>query len=224
MNSRKVEMKQNVMGDKYEQARKNRAWFDDHGIFTINIMGSPGCGKTTLLEMTAGRINEKMTVIEGDLQTDRDTQRMLDIGVDAYQITTGQGCHLDAFLVEKALINMKLNKPGILFIENVGNLVCPASHDLGAHLNVVVLSVPEGDDKVAKYPVMFQKADVLLLTKVDLLPVIKYNMQRVIDDFALVNPRSEIISMALPDTGIQAWVDYISNKKGDQKYVSGNSR
>jgi len=117
--------------------------------------------------------------------------------VDALQITTGQGCHLDAFMIDKALPKIELNQGQVLFIENVGNLVCPASHDLGSQVNVVLLSLPEGDDKIGKYPIMFQKADVLLLTKTDLLGLVPYDKKRVYEDFKKVNPKAPVIEISL---------------------------
>ena len=175
----------------------NRSYFTDKKILCINIMGSPGCGKTSLLELTAANIKQKISVIEGDLQTERDADRIKKAGVDALQITTGQGCHLDAFMIDKALPKIELNQGQVLFIENVGNLVCPASHDLGSQVNVVLLSLPEGDDKIGKYPIMFQKADVLLLTKTDLLGLVPYDKKRVYEDFKKVNPKAPVIEISL---------------------------
>jgi len=147
------------------QAESNRKHFDSYGIFAVNLMSSPGSGKTTLLEKTIEYLSDqlKIGVIEGDLETNRDAERIKSKGAPAYQITTGQACHLDAFMVHEGIHHLPLEKLDVVFIENVGNLVCPASYDIGTHLNVVLLSVPEGDDKPAKYPVMFRSADLLLL-------------------------------------------------------------
>jgi hydrogenase nickel incorporation protein HypB len=153
-------------------AAQNRARLDARRLLTINLMSSPGSGKTSLLEATiralAGRL--RIGVIEGDLETENDADRIRALGVPAHQITTGTACHLDAHLVEHGLDALDIDALDILFIENVGNLVCPASFDLGHHRNVVLLSVTEGDDKPAKYPVMFRAADLMLLSKTDLLP------------------------------------------------------
>jgi len=153
------------------QARHNREHFDRHGVFSINLMSSPGAGKTRLLEATAEALEGRfrMAVIEGDLETENDAARLRARGIPAVQITTGSACHLDAGMVHRALHQMSLDDVDLLFIENVGNLVCPASFDLGQHQNVVLLSVTEGDDKPAKYPVMFRAADLVALSKSDLL-------------------------------------------------------
>ena len=152
------------------QARLNRARFDQAGVLTINLMSSPGSGKTALLEATIRRLQGQLRigVIEGDLETENDAERIRALGVVAHQITTGTACHLDAHLVEGAFRHIDPADFDILFIENVGNLVCPASFDLGHHRNVALLSVTEGDDKPAKYPVLFRAADLMVLSKADL--------------------------------------------------------
>ncbi len=153
-------------------AHHNREHFDELGILAINLMSSPGAGKTALLEATIERLGSelRLAVIEGDLETENDAARIRAKGVPAVQITTGSACHLDAAMVHDALHELELGDIDVLFIENVGNLVCPASFDLGQHLNVVLLSTTEGDDKPAKYPVMFRNSDLVALTKTDLLP------------------------------------------------------
>jgi hydrogenase nickel incorporation protein HypB len=155
-------------------AAHNREHFDSHGVVALNLMSSPGAGKTALLEATidALKADFRIAVIEGDLETDNDARRIRAHGVPAVQITTGSACHLDAQMVHNALHELSLSNLDIVFIENVGNLVCPASFDLGQHRNIVLLSTTEGDDKPAKYPVMFRAADLVLLTKMDLAPVI----------------------------------------------------
>ncbi|MBI1200940.1 MAG: hydrogenase nickel incorporation protein HypB [Rhodopseudomonas sp.] len=154
-------------------AGHNRGHFDSHGVVAFNLMSSPGAGKTALLEATidALKADFRIAVIEGDLETDNDARRIRAHGVPAVQITTGSACHLDAQMVHNALHDLPLAGLDIVFIENVGNLVCPAGFDLGQHRNVVLLSVTEGDDKPTKYPVMFRAADAMLLTKMDLAPV-----------------------------------------------------
>lgn len=154
------------------QARLNRARLDTRGILTVNLMSSPGSGKTALLEATIRHLDGQLRigVIEGDLETENDAERIRALGIPAHQITTGTACHLDAHLVQGGLDRLDLDQLDILFIENVGNLVCPASFDLGHHRNVTLLSVTEGDDKPAKYPVMFRAADLMLISKTDLLP------------------------------------------------------
>ena len=165
---------EHLLNDNDRQATHNRQYFDQHRILVINLMSAPGSGKTTLLEATIVALKDtlRLAVIEGDLETENDADRIRAHGVPAVQITTGSACHLDARMVRDALYELDLHGLDILFIENVGNLICPASFDLGQHANVILLSVTEGDDKPAKYPVMCRAADLLLISKVDLLSVI----------------------------------------------------
>jgi len=168
-----VEVLQDLLAANDGVARHNREHFDSHGVLAINLMSSPGAGKTALLEATIVALHRRyrIAVIEGDLETDNDAARIRAHGVPAVQITTGTACHLDAHLVHRALHQLPLAGLDLLFIENVGNLVCPASFDLGQHLNVTLLSVTEGDDKPAKYPVIFRASDLVVLSKTDLLDV-----------------------------------------------------
>jgi hydrogenase nickel incorporation protein HypB len=172
-----VDVFQNLLEANQQVATHNREHFDLHGVLAINLMSSPGAGKTALLEATivALRDRYRIAVIEGDLETDNDAARIRAHGVPALQITTGTACHLDAHMVHRALHDLTLTGIDLLFIENVGNLVCPASFDLGQHRNVTLLSVTEGDDKPAKYPVIFRASDLVVLSKADLL--------KVLDDF-----------------------------------------
>lgn len=163
-----------LLSENDQQAGHNRSHFDRHGVLAINLMSSPGSGKTALLEATIEALGSELriAVIEGDLETENDAERIRAKGVPAIQIATGTACHLDAHMVHDALHQLDLDNIDVLFIENVGNLVCPASFDLGHHRNVTLLSVTEGDDKPAKYPVMFRAADLMLITKTDLLAVL----------------------------------------------------
>ena len=169
-----IDVLQDLLAANDRTAAHNRAHFDAHGVLTINLMSSPGAGKTALLEATIAALRDRyrIAVIEGDLETDNDAARIRAQGVPALQITTGTACHLDAELVHRALHELPLSGLDLLFIENVGNLVCPASFDLGQHLNVTLLSVTEGDDKPAKYPVIFRASDLVVLSKADLLDVL----------------------------------------------------
>ncbi|MBK5938700.1 hydrogenase nickel incorporation protein HypB [Halochromatium roseum] len=169
-----VEVLTGLLDENDHQALHNREHFDRHNLLALNLMSSPGAGKTSLLEATIEALQGELriAVIEGDLETENDAERIRAKGVPAIQIATGSACHLDAHMVHDALHQLDLADIDILFIENVGNLVCPASFDLGQHRNVTLLSVPEGDDKPAKYPVMFRAADLVLLSKADLLPVL----------------------------------------------------
>ena len=169
-----IDVLQDLLAANDRVAMHNREHFDQHGVLAINLMSSPGAGKTALLEATIVALGSRyrIAVIEGDLETDNDAVRIRAHGVPALQITTGTACHLDAHLVHRALHDLPLSGLDLLFIENVGNLVCPASFDLGQHRNVILLCVTEGDDKPAKYPVMFRAADLVVLSKADLLDVL----------------------------------------------------
>jgi hydrogenase nickel incorporation protein HypB len=169
-----ISVLQGLLSENDRTATHNREHFDRHGVLAVNLMSSPGSGKTRLLEETISALADKMriAVIEGDLETENDARRIREKGVEAVQITTGTACHLDAHMVHKALHQLDLDNVDILFIENVGNLVCPASFDLGQHRNITLLSVTEGDDKPAKYPVMFRASDLMLVSKSDLLAVL----------------------------------------------------
>ena len=169
-----VEVLKGLLDANDQQALHNREHFERHGVIAINLMSSPGAGKTSLLEATIEALggDRRIAVIEGDLETENDAARIRAKGVTAIQISTGSACHLDAHMVHSALHELDLEDVDIVFIENVGNLVCPASFDLGQHVNVALLSTPEGDDKPAKYPVMFRAADLVLITKSDLLAVL----------------------------------------------------
>jgi hydrogenase nickel incorporation protein HypB len=204
---------ENLLTANDQTAAHNRAHFDAHGVLAVNLMSSPGAGKTALLEATIDALKPefRLAVIEGDLETENDAARIRQHGVPAHQITTGSACHLDAHMLHTALHHVPLAGLDILFIENVGNLVCPASFDLGQHRNVVLLSVTEGDDKPAKYPVMFRAADLLLLTKTDLLPVLDdFSPERAEDCLrALANPAQIIRLSARKNFGMDGWLDWL---------------
>jgi hydrogenase nickel incorporation protein HypB len=195
------------------QAAHNREHFDRHHVLAINLMSSPGAGKTALLEATIDLLGDdlKIAVVEGDLETENDAERIRAKGIPAVQITTGSACHLDAHMVHDALHQMSLDELDIVFIENVGNLVCPASFDLGQHLNVTLLSSPEGDDKPAKYPVMFRAADLLLLSKSDLLEVLgDFDPERAVHCMReLANPAPAITLSSRSGDGMDAWVTWL---------------
>jgi len=208
-----IEVLQSLLSENDAQAIHNRRHFDQHQVLAINLMSSPGAGKTALLEATIDALHKEfsMAVIEGDLETENDAQRIRARGVPAFQITTSSACHLDAHMVHQALHHLAMGNLDILFIENVGNLVCPASFDLGHHQNVTLLSVTEGDDKPAKYPVMFRAADVMLITKTDLLPVLDdfdcTRAQRYLHELA--NPASVIELSAKTLQGFDSWLDWL---------------
>ncbi|MDH5720593.1 MAG: hydrogenase nickel incorporation protein HypB [Spirochaetia bacterium] len=196
------------------KAEEIRAFLAEKNIFCVNLMSSPGGGKTSLLEETAKFLGKKMSVIEGDLETNKDADRIKKHGIQAYQITTGQTCHLDAVMVKHGLSHLNLENIEYLFIENVGNLVCPASYDVGSHLNVALLSIPEGDDKAAKYPVMIRKADCVLISKTDLLPHFEYNIENVKKDIEAINPHAQILNISIKNKeSISGWIDFLQTKK-----------
>jgi len=195
-------------------AAHNREQFREHRVTAINLMGSPGAGKTAVLEATARRFgaDAKAGVLAGDLATDNDAERIRRAGLVAQGITTGSTCHLDAEMVHKGLRALPWRELDYLFIENVGNLVCPAVFDLGQRWNVVVLSVTEGDDKPLKYPTMFRKADLVLLTKVDLLPALpQASVAEIETNLSLVMPRPAMIPVStVTGEGVERWISWLS--------------
>lgn len=211
-----VSVLNNLLAHNDRQAESNRTLLDRRGILAINLMSSPGSGKTALLEATIARLKEhiRIAVIEGDLETENDAARIRAQGVAAHQITTGTACHLDAHLVEEAFNHLDLDQIDLLFIENVGNLVCPASFDLGHHLNVTLLSVTEGDDKPAKYPVMFRAADLMLITKSDLLPHLEeFSPERAERHLKkLANAAPVLTLSSKKDDGLDAWLQWLQEQ------------
>ena len=209
-----IEVVEKILKDNDHEAAHNRAHLDEYGLLCINLMSSPGAGKTTLLEATIKASGLKIGVVEGDLETNMDANRVINAGGIAYQISTGQTCHLDAFMVPNGLHHLPLNELDLVFIENVGNLVCPASYDVGAHLNAVLISVPEGSDKVAKYPVMFRAADVVIITKTGLLEHFDFDVELVKKEARKLNPKVDIIEVdSRSGQGIDKWINYIKVKK-----------
>ena len=166
------------------------------------------------LEATIKSGEFNIGVVEGDLETNQDADRIVKAGAKAHQITTGQTCHLDAFMVHEGLHRLPLDELDLVFVENVGNLVSPARYDVGAHLNVVLLSVPEGSDKVSKYPVMFRSADLIIISKISLLPHFDFNVKKVIADARKLNPKVDIIELdSKTDQGVDRWINYLKFKK-----------
>jgi hydrogenase nickel incorporation protein HypB len=216
-----VTVLQALLSENDHEAAHNREHFDRHQVLALNLMSSPGAGKTSLLERTidalAGQI--RIAVIEGDLETENDAERIRAKGVPAVQIATGSACHLDAHMVHDALHRLDLNEVDILFIENVGNLVCPASFDLGQHRNVTLLSVPEGDDKPAKYPVMFRAADLVLCTKADLLEVLpEFSLERAehhLRELASVVPFESVSTRGEADS--EPWLSWLGDELAAQR-------
>ena len=209
-----IEVMSKILSANDEEAAHNRAHFDEDKILCLNLMSSPGSGKTTLLEATIKSGKFKIGVIEGDLETNRDADRIIKAGAQAHQISTGETCHLDAFMVHEGLHHIDTKGLDLVFIENVGNLVCPAAFDVGAHLNVVLLSVPEGSDKIAKYPVIFRRADCVVITKTALLPYFDFDMEEVVREVHKLNPKADVIALdSKSGEGVEKWLKFLQYKK-----------
>ena len=208
----KINVVKSVLDASDAMANVNRRRMDAVGLTCVNILSAPGSGKTTLLEKSLPMLpaGARTAVLVGDLQTTRDAERLEHSAAQVVQINTGSGCHLSPSQVEQGLDALDLSAIDYLFIENVGNMVCPAAFDLGEHRRVVLLSVPEGDDKVAKYPTLFQKADVILLTKIDLAELLEYNFDRVYEDLSKINTAAPVIRLsARTGEGLESWRDWI---------------
>jgi len=208
--ARKISVRKSVFAADERYALKIRELLGDRGILMLNIIGSPGAGKTTLLENTIKKLPFKVAVIEGDVATSRDAERIAKAGAPAIQINTQGGCHLEAHLVWKALQDMPLKDLDIIFVENVGNLVCPAEFDLGEDHKVAVCSVPEGPDKPLKYPHLFYRAGAVLLTKVDFLEHFNFDRELFWGDVKRLNPHALQVEVASPQgRGIGEWIEII---------------
>jgi len=209
---RMVQIEQDILAKNNQYAAANRHRFGHGHQLVLNLVSSPGSGKTTLLTETLRRLKGHLplAVIEGDQQTAHDAERIRATGVDAIQVNTGKGCHLDAHMVGHAVDHLKLPRFAVLFIENVGNLVCPAGFDLGEDAKVAILSVTEGEDKPLKYPDMFAASRLMLINKVDLLPHLKFDVEQAIDYARRVNPDIEVIQVsATSGEGMDQWIDWI---------------
>lgn len=215
-----VPVVRNILQANERLAAANHKRFDDAGIYVINLMSSPGAGKTSLLEKTidglAGRL--KMAVIEGDLQSSYDAERIQQKGVQAVQINTEGGCHLDGNMIQIALESIDLKDLDLLIIENVGNLVCPAEFNLGEHDKVMILSVTEGDDKPLKYPLMFQLSSVLLINKIDLLPYIDCDVKKIHERTRQLNGNQQVFEVSCrTGEGLTPWLSWLEGKVREQK-------
>jgi hydrogenase nickel incorporation protein HypB len=212
-----VLLEQKVLARNDDLAVRNREWLGEREIHAVNLMSSPGSGKTTLLERTIRALTGEvgLSVVEGDQETLFDAERIRATGARVIQVNTGAGCHLDANMVATALRRLDPAFGSVVFVENVGNLVCPALFDLGEHSRVVVVSVTEGADKPVKYPHMFRTADVVLLNKVDLLPYVDFDLTRFTESVGLVQPRAEIIHLsATRGDGIEDWYGWLRARHG----------
>ncbi|MHC2995153.1 MAG: hydrogenase nickel incorporation protein HypB [Candidatus Atribacteria bacterium] len=205
----------NILKANENIAQKNREIFNENKVYTINLMSSPGSGKTSLLERTLEALKDELriAVIEGDLQTTKDAQRIERYNIPVVQINTEGACHLDANMVDSVLESFNFKEIDLFVIENVGNLVCPASFELGEDDKVVMVSIPEGDDKPIKYPVMFRKAKVLLVNKIDLLPYTNFNMSKIKEDALNINPNLKIFEISCQTgEGLGTWFVWLKEQ------------
>ena len=210
-----ITIERKVLEKNDQIASRNRELFRERGILVLNFVSSPGAGKTSILEKTFQELqgSMKIAVIEGDVQTDLDAQRVARYGVPVVQIVTLGGCHLEAGLVQDALDNLDLNGVDLLFIENVGNLVCPANYDLGEAVKVVILSTTEGDDKPLKYPAMFLNSSVLIINKIDLVPYVNCDLNVLKSNALQINPALKIFEIScFTGAGIPEWCDWLRRK------------
>ncbi len=211
----KIKVIESVLKENEALARLNRNRMEAMGLLALNITSAPGSGKTSLLEKTVAALQPKhpCAVLVGDLQTTRDAERLARCGAEAIQINTGRGCHLSAAQVSEGISNLARDKTSYLFIENVGNMVCPAGFDLGEHARVALLSVPEGDDKVAKYPTLFQAADIILISKIDLIGVLEFDDRRVREDLERINTRAPLLMLSSrTGEGMDPWMKWLEKK------------
>ena len=202
----------NILGENEKIADENRKLFREKNVFVINLMGSPGSGKTTLLEKTLSKLAEKLkvAVIEGDLFTARDAERIERQKVPVVQINTSGGCHLDAAMIKRAAESLNLDELDLIIVENVGNLVCPAEFDVGENLKAVVLSITEGDDKPLKYPLIFKESAVAVLNKIDLLPFTNFNLEQARADLSTLHPKIKIVETSCTKSiGLDDWCKFI---------------
>lgn len=212
---KEIILEQDILKKNNLLAERNRGYFEAKNIISLNLVSSPGSGKTTLLEQTIASLKDKIPVfiIEGDQQTMYDAERIKNTGAPVIQINTGSGCHLDASMVNLAVMKLEPKNDSVLFIENVGNLVCPSMFDLGESYRVVIISVTEGDDKPAKYPNMFESSDLCIINKIDLLPYVDFNIGKTKEYAMQTNQNMEFIELsAKTEEGLQEWIDWIKNK------------
>jgi len=210
-----ITIERKVLEKNDQIAQKNRDDFNTHNVYTINVVSSPGSGKTSILEQTIGHLKGKLnlSVIEGDVQTDNDARRISALDVPAVQIVTHGGCHLEARLVRDALENVDLQKTQLLVIENVGNLVCPSNYDLGEAHKVVVVSTTEGDDKPIKYPNMFRNSSVLIINKIDLVPYLNCNVDELEKNALQINPSLKVFKTSCTTgEGIDEWCSWLESQ------------
>lgn len=212
-----IKVMEKILNANDKIAEDVRNYLTEKGILLVNLMSSPGSGKTSLIEKTAENIDGNIGVIEGDIQTTLDAERVAKYGVKTYQINTGPfggDCHLEAGWVKAAMDEMDIDDLDILFVENIGNLVCPAEFDVGAHLNAVVLSLPEGEDKALKYPLAFRVSDLCIISKMDLLPYLDVSVEQIKENVTNINPDIDIIELSIKTgKGLDTWLKNIYSRK-----------
>lgn len=221
MSVKVITVGEDILGANEEKAKANKSRLDSHGVLTINIMSSPGAGKTSLILSTIKSLKEKarMAVIEGDVASSVDADKINEMGIPVVQINTAGGCHLDANMVESALNGLPLKETDLLFIENVGNLICPNAFTLGEDKRVMISSMPEGDDKPYKYPAMFADSDVVLLNKIDLQPYLDFNVDSFMKSVTGLNPDVILFPVSCKNgEGMEAWLNWLESAvKGKKK-------
>ncbi len=216
MTTERVPLEKKVLSENDRLAAELRAGYREHGILCVNLISSPGAGKTTLLERTLASFGpgERVAVLTGDIQTDNDAARLARFGFPVRQITTGGTCHLDARMIQRHLEGWHLDDLDLLLVENVGNLVCPASYDLGEDAKVVLLSVTEGEDKPLKYPSIFFKSELLVMTKTDLLPYVPFNIEAARENARKVHPGMEIVEVSCSTGGgLERWLAWLRQRQ-----------
>jgi hydrogenase nickel incorporation protein HypB len=220
MSIKVIQVGEKILGKNEDKANENKQRLDKQNILTVNIMSSPGAGKTSLIIRTIRQLSKthKIAVIEGDVASSVDAERIDALNIPVVQINTAGGCHLDAFMVEEGLDNLPLDKVDLLFIENVGNLICPNNYLLGEDVRLMIASMPEGDDKPYKYPAMFADSDVVILNKTDLQPYLDFNeksFRQVVDG---LNPDAIVFKVSCKtDTGMKEWYDWLESKLKEKK-------
>lgn len=220
MDAKQISVKKNILGANSKLAEDVRSRLDGHDVRMVNIMSSPGSGKTSLITRTINRFKDiyRIAVIEGDIASSIDAEKISKLNVRAIQINTGGGCHLDANMIDKALSDLELDRLDLVFVENVGNLVCTADFDLGAHKNAVILSIPEGDDKPYKYPVIFMEADIVLINKIDVLPYFDFDLDSFPQIMRGMNPSATVLPIsAKSGEGLDDWFSWIERELDQDK-------
>jgi hydrogenase nickel incorporation protein HypB len=212
MSKQKIRVYRDIVEVNAQWSNLTRKLLKDQSVVMLNIIGSPGCGKTTLLEQTCKLINQdlRLAILEGDIETTRDAERLKDLGIPVSQLITGGTCHLQAQLINQALNDLPLNSLDMVIVENVGNLVCPAGFDIGENAKLAVLSITEGEDKPLKYPLLFREAGAIILTKTDLLPHLNFNLDECISYIKQINSEIPIFQVsAFAQKGMQQWIEWI---------------